>query len=329
MENQNETATRIESPLFSAKLLAFLGTVFTIISAALYSIGDLMIKLAPSIPSLEVVFIQLIFQLVFSLPAMIFLRDKFIHPWKKTGFLVLRGVLGVTALGFMVYSLKNMPIGDARVILCTTTVFTALLGRIFLKESITKYDVIATMLCLGGVVLIAKPTFLFGSLNEDSSIKQEWFPTVTAVLCSMFLACAIVLVRKISQEVGARVVLFYFSVVGSVVSLCASLIFGGFKYPDCGTYDMYYVTAYGFLGYFAQLLMAKALELEKAAVVSALLRPVRIACSFILQIIFLDVVPTGLSIGGAILVLLSNIVIFVKKYLDHKKISRRGYKPIK
>ena len=326
--DQNETATRILSPFFSAKLLAFLGIIFTIISAALISIDDLMIKLAPSIPSLEVVFIRLIFQLVFSLPPMIFLRDKFIHPWWRTGFLVLRGVAGVTSLGLMVYSLKNMPIGDARTIICTAPVYTALLGRIFLKESITKFDVIATMLCLGGVVLIAKPTFLFGSLSEGSSIKREWFPAVMAVLCSICLAFSIVFTRKVSQEVSARVVVFYFAAIGSVVSLCASLISGGFKYPDCRTHDIYYIIAYGFLGYFAELLMAKALELEKAAVVS-LVKTVEIACSFILQIIFLDVVPTGLSIGGALLVLLSNIVIFIEKYLDHKNINRRGYTPIK
>ena len=327
MKNPNETGIRIVSPSSSAKLLAFLGIVFAIVSAALISIGDLMIKLAPSIPSLEVVFIRLIFQLVFSLPAMIFLRDKFIHPWKKTGFLVLQGVIGVTAISLSVYSLENMPIGDARVIICTAPAYTALLGRIFLKESVTKFDVIATMLCLGGVVLIAKPTFLFGSLSEGSSTKREWFPAVMAVISSICVACTIVLVRKVAQQASARVVVFYFSGVGSVVSLCATLISGGYKYPDCGTHDIYYIIAYGFLGYFAQLLMAKALELEKAAVVS-LVRTVEIACSFILQVIFLDVVPTGLSIGGASLVLLSNIVIFVKKYLNHKRINRRGYKSI-
>ena len=232
------------------------------------------------------------------------------------GFLVLQGVTGVTAISLSVYSLKNMPIGDARTIICTAPVYTALLGRIFLKESITKYDVIATMLCLGGVVLIAKPTFLFGSLSEGSSTKQEWFPAVMAVISSIFVACTLVLVRKVSQEVSARVVVFYLAVVGSIVSLCATLIFGGFKYPDCGTHDIYYVIAYGFLGYLGKFLVVKALELEKAAVVS-LVRTVEIACSFILQVIFLDVVPTGLSIGGALLVLLSNIVIFIKKYLDH------------
>ena len=94
-----------------------------------------------------------------------------------------------------VYCLKNMYIADARVIFCTAPVYTVLLGRIFLKESVTKFDLIATkMLCLGGVVLVAKPTFLFGSaLSESSSTKQEWLPAILAVFCSFCFACSTVL----------------------------------------------------------------------------------------------------------------------------------------
>ena len=316
-----ETTTRVVIPALRKKSFAFLGIIFAMLSSLMFSVGSLMVKLSTSVPSLEVVFMRLTFQLVFSLPAMIFLRDKFIHPWKKTGFLVLRGITGVTAMSLMVYSVKHMPLADARVIFYTSPVYTALLGRIFLKESVTKFDVIATMLSLGGVVLIAKPTFLFRSLGERSSTKQVWFPATMAIVGAIFTACSTVLIRKISQEVGTRVVVFYFSVVGSVVSLCASLISGGFKYPDCGTHDIYYIIALGFLGYLGQLLTTKALELEKAAVVS-LVRTVGIALSFILQLIFLDVVPTGLSIGGALLVMLCNVVIFIKKYLDQKKLNK-------
>jgi len=60
--------------------------------------------------------------------------------------------------------------------------------------------------------------------------------------------------------------------------------------------------------------------MEKAHIVS-LVRTVGIVLSFILQLIFLDLVPTGLSIGGAILVLLCNVVIFIKKYFDQKKLK--------
>ena len=313
------TGRMIMTALSRPQMLAFLGIILAMGSSLLFSVSSLMVKLATSVPSLEIVCIRLTLQFVFSLPAMIFTRDKFIYPWKKTRFLVLRAVTGVTAMSLMVYSVKHMPLADARVIFYTAPIYTALLGHIFLKESMTKFDLIVTLLSLAGVVLIARPTFLFGSrLGESSGSKQVWFPALMAVLSAIFSACSFVLVRKIAKEVGTRVVVFYFAVFGSVISLGAALISGGFKYPDCGTYDVLYIIACGFLGYFGQLFSSKALELEKAAVVS-LVRTIGIVFSFILQLIVLGVVPNGLSIGGAFLVLLCNIVIFTKKYFDQKR----------
>ena len=308
--------THLQSP--RRKIFHFLGVTLTIFSSLLLSVSSLLIKLAESIPTLQTVFIRLTLQLVFSLPAMIFLKDQFIHPWKKTRFLILRGVTGVTAMSLMVYSVKHMPLADARVIFYTSPVYTTLLGRIFLKESVSKFDLLAMLLSLGGVVLIGRPSFLFGSLGKSSTSEKVWLPTILAVLSAIMFAFAIIMVRKMSQEVSTRVVVFYYALVGSVISLLASLISGEFKYPDCGTHDVVYVIIAGTLGYFGQLLSTKACQLEKASVVT-LVRTTGIAFSFILQLIFLNVIPNGLSIGGAILILLCNVVIFIKKLLNHKK----------
>ena len=247
---------------------------------------------------------------------MIFFKDTFIYPWKKSKLLVLRGIIGVTAMSLVVYSIKHMNLADARVIFYTSPIYTAIFGRIFLKESITKFDIVATLLSLIGIVLIARPTFLFGS--DSSGSNHVWFPTLLSVLAAVANALTIILVRKVAQQVKTRVVVFYFSFIGSIIGLCAAIISGGMKYPDCGTYDTYYIIVNAFLGYIAQLFATKALQLEKASVV-ALVRTVGIAIAFFLQLIFLGIAPTGLSIGGAILVLLCNVVIFIKKYYDQKK----------
>ena len=221
-------------------------------------------------------------------------------------------------MSLMVYSVKHMPLADARVIFYTSPVYTTLLGRIFLKESVSKFDLIAMLLGLGGVVLIGRPSFLFGSLGKSSTSEKVWLPTILAVLSAIMFAFAIIMVRKMSQEVSTRVVVFYYALVGSVISLLASLISGEFKYPDCGTHDVVYAIVSGMLGYFAQLLSTKACQLEKASVIS-LVRTIGIVFSFILQLMFLNVIPNGLSIGGAILILLCNVVIFIKKLLNQKR----------
>ena len=125
-----------------------------------------------------------------------------------------------------------------------------------------------------------------------------------------------------SQEVDPRVVVFYFALVGSIISFAASLI-AGFKHPDCGTHDSVYALMAAVLGYFGKLIVAKALTMEKASVVS-LVCTIGIAFSFILQLVVLDVVPNGLSTGGAIVVLLCNVIIFIKKFRDLKKIDPNG-----
>ena len=317
-ESTEPTETATKPPVAKTKV-AFLGIILCIISSLFISLTALMIKLADSIPTLEVTFIRLTLQLVFSLPPMIFFKDKFIHPWDKSKFLLLRGVTGVTGMALSIYAVKHMPLADQRVIFYTSPVYTAILGRIFLKESVSKFDVVAIVLSIGGVVLIARPTFLFGSLGESSSTEQIWVPTLLAVTSAICHACSIVLTRKISKAVGTRVVVFYVAVVGSVISFAASLISNsGFKFPDCDTYDAVYVLAAGALGYSGQLLVTKALTLEKAAIIS-LVRTTGIAFSFVLQLIVLNIIPDGLSIGGAILVLLCNVSIFIKKFLDMKK----------
>lgn len=247
---------------------------------------------------------------------MIFYHDKVTHPWKKTRFLVLRGASGATAINLGICALKHISLGNSRVIFYTAPVYTAPLGRIFLKESVSKFDVLATLLSLGGVVSIARPTFLFGSLGKSSTSKQIRFPTLfIGAFCA---ACAIVLNHKILQELPNTVVVLYSAIVGSIISLSASLISGGFKYSDCGTHDAVYIILAGILGYSAQMIVTKALSLEKASIIS-LVRTIRIAFSFVVKLTVLDIAPNGLSIGGAFLVLLCNVTIFIKKFLDHKK----------
>lgn len=126
--------TKIER---TKKKFAILGIILTIIAALNFSVTSLMIKLAENIPSIKVIFMRLTFQMVYSLPALIFFKDKFIYPWKQSRFLLLRGITGTTAMLLMVYAIKHMPLADARVIFNTAPVFTAILGRIFLKESVS------------------------------------------------------------------------------------------------------------------------------------------------------------------------------------------------
>ena len=85
--NLAASCTKIKTA--TKKKFAFLGIILAIIAALIFSVSALMVKLAESIPSIEVTFMRLTLQLVFSLPAMIFFKDKFIYPWKQSRYFAI------------------------------------------------------------------------------------------------------------------------------------------------------------------------------------------------------------------------------------------------
>ena len=63
-----------------------------------------------------------------------------------------------------------MPIGDMTMIAASSTIFVCVYGRIFLSEPIQKINVFNIALVLIGILLITKPSVIFG--NDDDSVYE-------------------------------------------------------------------------------------------------------------------------------------------------------------
>ncbi|KAL2912341.1 hypothetical protein HK105_208188 [Polyrhizophydium stewartii] len=75
----------------------------------------------------------------------------------------LFGVLGFAALVLGYWTLTTLSVADSTVLGFLAPTFTGILGRIFLNEPWEVIDAAAGIVSLGGVLLIARPEFLFGS----------------------------------------------------------------------------------------------------------------------------------------------------------------------
>ena len=120
------------------------------------------VKLAGErIPSQEIVLARSLVSLVISYGL---LRRANVPPWgHDRGGLWLRGLTGFAALSCVYAAVTHLPLADATVIHYLNPAFTALLAGVLLGERISAGSVIATTLCLVGVVLVAKPEALFGA----------------------------------------------------------------------------------------------------------------------------------------------------------------------
>jgi drug/metabolite transporter (DMT)-like permease len=144
------------------------------------------------------------------------LRRRGIPLWgDRKGLLLLRGLLGYGALSCFFYALVHLPLAEATVIQYTNPVFTALLAAVFLAETMRGRHVAFVLLSLVGVVLMTRPAFLFGGLDQS----LDPVAVAVALLGAILSAGAYVTVRRLGRTEDPVVIVFYFALVATAGSI--------------------------------------------------------------------------------------------------------------
>ena len=145
-----------------------LGVIFAMASCVFFAFSSLFVKLLQEIPPQEVVFFRSLVQVIFVLPPIIYSEVPVFGDTKHLPFLCVRGVAGTLALCCQFYAFQHLPLADATVIVFSSPIFTGVLSHFLLGEEWGLFDALATLLCFTGVVLIARPTFLFARQLEPA-----------------------------------------------------------------------------------------------------------------------------------------------------------------
>ncbi|XP_034070410.1 solute carrier family 35 member G1 isoform X2 [Gymnodraco acuticeps] len=161
---------------------AFLATVF-------FSIIALLVKTIEGIHAIEISAIRCFFQMLFTMPLLIYHKTGFLGPRDQRIYLVLRGFIGSNAMILLFYAVQQMPLADATVIMFSNPVFTSILAWIFLKERCTIWDCVFTVFTITGVLLIARPPFLFGDHRRtiDGNYNNHIKGTIAAFVAAIGL----------------------------------------------------------------------------------------------------------------------------------------------
>ncbi|RXM34986.1 Solute carrier family 35 member G1 [Acipenser ruthenus] len=291
-----------------------IGLVYALLASFLFSVVALLAKKIEGVHSVEISLIRCFFQMVFVLPAIIYNKTGFLGPRDQRIFLFLRGFLGANAMILLFYAVQQMPLADATVIMFSNPVFTAILAWIFLKEKCTIWDFVFTIFTLTGVILIARPPFLFGSRTEgiEGEYTNHMKGTIAAFAGAVGAACTFVVLRKMGKSVHYYLSVWYYAVIGFIECVIALFAIQEWSLPYCGG-DRWLLILIGLLGVAGQAFLTKALQLEKAGPV-ALMRTMDVVFAFIFQFFFLNRAPTWWSFGGAFCVISSTSGIALRKW---------------
>lgn len=222
------------------------------------------------------------------------------------------------------YAVQSMPLADATVITFSSPAFTCIFACIFLKEKCTLWDIVFMVFTITGVILIARPPFLFGSNNNGlkETYSEHLKGTIAAVGSAICASLTLVVLRKMGKSVHYLLSIWYYAVIGLIECLIALSVLGEWSLPNCGL-DRWLLVIIGMLGLGGQAFLVKALQIEKAGLV-AIMRTMDVVFAFIFQALFLHHTPTWWTIGGALCIVASTAGAAVLKWYTSSKKAKES-----
>ncbi|XP_047558009.1 solute carrier family 35 member G1 isoform X2 [Lutra lutra] len=282
-------------------------------------VASLFVKKVQDVHAVEISAFRCVFQMLVIIPCLIYRKTGFIGPKGQRIFLLLRGVLGSTAMILLYYAFQATSLADATVITFSSPVFTSIFACIFLKEKYSPWDALFTVFTITGVILIVRPPFLFGAspAGGGESYSLHLKGTIAAVAHAVFGALTLVILRKMGKSVDYFLSIWYYVILGLLESIIILFIIGEWSLPYCGL-DRLFLILIGLFGLGGQVFLTKAIQIEKAGPV-AIMKTMDVVFAFIFQIIFFNDVPTWWTVGGALCVIASSTGAAVRKWCQGSK----------
>ncbi|KAG2354928.1 hypothetical protein BDR07DRAFT_1474234 [Suillus spraguei] len=248
--------------------------------------------------------------------------DPFLGPKGVRLLLVNRGLCGFFGLFGMYYSLQYLSLADATVLSFLAPLSAAIGGYVVLKEPYSKHEAFAAIVSLLGVILIARPPFLFGntsSVNSDSSdaaSRATATDRIRAVCVAVFGIVlgtgALLSMRAIGKRAHPMHLMMFFSVWCTFVSSAAMYFM---KIPIVYPHNWQWAAMLIFIGlsgFFAQTLTTIGYQRETAAR-GSMGQYVQLLFAGVLEYVFFGTIPSTLSLIGSAIIMTSAIYVIVSK----------------
>lgn len=274
-----------------------LGLRYAAAGALSFSVMSAFAKLVGSrIPVQEIILFR---GAVFGTLTYLILRRRGTSPWgTERGLLLVRGLLGYGALTCFFWAVMHLPLADTTTIHFTNPVFGAVFAVFVLGEVLRPWEAVLVALSLGGVVLVARPAFLFGGAQALPPLA-----VAVALLGAMLAASAYVVARRLTRTNDPLVIVFYFALVTVVASIPFTV--ASFVPPAGREWPLLAGVGVGALG--GQVFVTHALRLEKAARVMAV-GYLQIVFAAILGAVLFSEIPDLWSIVGAGIIIASTFL---------------------
>ena len=275
------------------------------ISVCAFSIMDLIVKWSDSYPLGQVLFFRGFFGLViyfFLIPRE---RLKNFYYTKRAGLHFLRCLFGLIALISIFIALRNLPLATVVSISFAAPIFTTIFSIFFLTEKVGFYRWLAVIVGFIGIVIISEPGF--------SSLNLYFIFPIIFCLGLSYVAIAI---RQLSTTEPVWLIALNFSAAITIVSFFT--IPFGWVMPNLK--DLILLSFIGIFGGVANLWLSQSYKFSEVSLVTPL-KYLALVFAIIFGYFIWNEVPSIKTLLGALLVIISSIIIFRREVTLKKQVS--------
>lgn len=196
-------------------------------------------------------------------------------PREMRFMLCIRGIVGFFGVFGLYFSLQYLSLSDAVAITFLIPMVTAFLAWTILHERYSLLEGVCSIISLGGVLLIAKPNFIFGSESqsetagddsiESSSTEKRLLATAVGLVGAFGGSSVYIILRKIGKLAHPLLSVSYFALTCCVVSFFSILIIPSLSFvlPQ-NTYQWTLFMLIGFSGFIMQFSLTAGVQRVKA-----------------------------------------------------------------
>jgi len=274
-------------------------------SVCAFSIMDLIVKWSDSYPLGQVLFFRGFFGLVFYFFIIPRERLKNFYYTKRAGLHFLRCLFGLIALISIFIALRNLPLATVVSISFAAPIFTTIFSIFFLSEKVGLYRWLAVIVGFIGIIIIIEPGY--------SSLNIYFIYPIIFCLGLSYVAIAI---RQLSTTEPIWLIALNFSVAITIVSFFT--IPFGWIMPDIK--DLILLSFIGIFGGVANLWLSQSYKFSEVSLVTPL-KYLALVFAIIFGYFIWDEMPSIKTLAGALLVIISSIIIFRREVILKKQVS--------
>ena len=282
-----------------------IGVMYMIASVISFSIMDICVKWLDYYPVGQVLFLRFFIGFIpifFIIP-----KDRLLNFYKtsRPGLHAFRAVCGALAIIALFFGLRELPLADVVSLTFGGPIFVTVASIFFLSERVGIKRWSAVLIGFIGMIIIVQPAF----------IDLNYYYIAPIIFC-IFFACVAISVRSLSKTEPNYTIAFYFTLLCTILGLL-SIIKGDWILPS--KIDLIIFIVLGLCGSIGNLLLTQSYRLAEASLVTPI-KYLSLVFAIVFGFLIWSEIPKLLTLFGALLVIASSLIIFMRENKLKKQI---------